>query len=118
MKCILIVEDEPLIALNLRYACEEMGVDSITASSCRMAMEALEERDVDGAVLDVNLGRGDTCEAIAKELKARNVPFVLNTGDLNRAGEYLRGIDAPIISKPTAAEVVIERLLAMSVRAS
>jgi len=114
MRCILIVEDEPLIALELGYACEDAGLVSITANSVQAALAALQEREVDGAVLDVNLGRGETCEPVAKELKKRNVPFVLHTGDLNRAGEYLLGIEAPIIAKPSAADSVIERLLAVA----
>lgn len=113
MKCILIVEDEPLIALDLRYACEDAGIGSVVAGSCRQALAELDAHDgIDGAVLDVNLGHGQTCEAVANALRARRVPFVLNTGDLDRAGEFLRGINAPILSKPTAADAVVERLIA------
>lgn len=112
MNCILIVEDEPFIALDLRFACEDAGLAAITAGSSAAALEALAANDtIDGAVLDVNLGNGETCEAIAQALRQKGVPFVLNTGDLNRAGEYLRGIDAPILSKPTASSEVVERLL-------
>lgn len=112
MQCILIVEDEPFIALDLKFACEDAGISAVTASTTREALAALAANDgIDGAVLDVNLGNGETCEAVADALRERGVPFVLNTGDLNRAGEYLRGIDAPILAKPSAANEVVERLL-------
>lgn len=112
MNCILIVEDEPFIALDLQYACEDAGLSAIMAGSSGAALEALAANDtIDGAVLDVNLGNGETCEAIAQALRVRGVPFVLNTGDLNRAGEYLRGIQAPILAKPSSANEVVERLL-------
>ena len=111
MKCVLILEDEPFIALDLAFACEDAGVKSVTAASCEQANDVIENNSIDGAVLDVNLGQGETCERIARTLKKLGVPFVLNTGDLNRAGEFLRDINAPIIGKPSAASSVIAKLL-------
>lgn len=108
---ILVVEDEPFVALDLKYACEDQGYEAVTAATSSQALETLADHPVIGAVLDVNLGRGETCEAIAQALKQRSIPFVLHTGDLDRAGEYLRGIKAPIISKPSTASTVIARLL-------
>lgn len=113
MKCVLILEDEPFIALDLAFACEDAGVKSVTAASCEQANEAMERNAIDGAILDVNLGKGETCERVARELKDRGVPFVLNTGDLNRAGEFVRDMNAPIIGKPSSASSVIARLLAL-----
>lgn len=111
MNCILILEDEPLVALDLKYACEDAGLSAVTAANCPQALGALDEHPVEGAILDVNLGQGETCERVAAELRKRAIPFVLNTGDLNRAGEFLRGIDAPIIAKPSGADYIVERLL-------
>jgi len=111
MNCVLILEDEPFIALDLVFACEDAGVKSVTAASCEQANEAMELHAIDGAILDVNLGKGETCERVARTLKDRGVPFVLNTGDLNRAGEFLRDMNAPIIGKPSAASSVIAKLL-------
>ncbi len=118
MNCILIVEDEPLIALDLRFACEDAGVAVVVAASARQALDAIADNaTIDGAVLDVNLGQGETCETVARALRARQVPFVLSTGDLDRAGEFLRDIDAPIIGKPSAAEDVVARLMELNGRA-
>lgn len=112
MKRVLIIEDEPLIALDLRYACEDAGLEAVVVATCRQAMEAIDTGDrIDGAILDVNLGRGETCAAAAQALRERNIPFVLNTGDLDRAGEYLRDIDAPIVPKPSSAEAVVKLLM-------
>lgn len=116
MKSILIVEDEPLIALDLQHACEDAGRAAIVVTSSRQAMEAIAEGTIDGAVLDAHLGRGETCEAIAEVLRERGIPFVLNTGNLGRAEEYLRGIDAPVIRKPNAAQAVVAQLLELSSR--
>ena len=112
--CYLILEDEPIIAMDLKYAFEDAGAFATTAGTCAEALSAMERNDLVGAVLDVNLGRGETCEEAAKRLRARDIPFVLHTGDLNRVGEFLRSIGAPILAKPRAAEDVIGYIMNMA----
>ena len=114
LKCVLVLEDEPLIAMDLQWALEDAGIDAVTARSCPEAMDALKNKAVDGAILDVNLGKGQTCESAAMELHRLGLPFVLNTGDLDRSGELLRRINAPVVAKPTPSEMVVERLLAIA----
>lgn len=109
----LILEDEPLIAMDLQFAFEDEGFEAVTAGSCEEAMAALEDQEFAGAILDVNLGHGTTCEKAAAELKRRGIPFVLHTGDLDRVGEFLRALEAPILSKPRPAEDVVRYTLAM-----
>ena len=104
MNRVLILEDEPLIAMDLSMAFEDCAIAAVTAVTCA-------EQAIDGAVLDVNLGGGETCEQIALVLKERAIPFILNTGDLDRSGELLRAIDAPVVAKPTPADRVVERLM-------
>lgn len=113
MISILVLEDEPLIALDLQLAFHEAGAEAFTAATCRDAMDVLESQQVDGAVLDVNLGNGTTCEEVAAKLTERGLPFVLHTGDLDRTGEYLRKFQAQVIPKPTVAEDVADQLLRM-----
>lgn len=111
MKLILILEDEPFIAIDLKYACEDEGLGAVTAGNVRQAMTAMDEHRFFGAILDVNLGNGETCREVAEELRDRRIPFVLNTGDLNRSGEFLRAMRAPIIAKPNASADVVRTLL-------
>jgi DNA-binding response OmpR family regulator len=113
MNCFLIVEDEPLIAMDLKFAFEDAGAGAVTAATCEQAVGALGKHEFDGAILDVNLGRGETCEHAAAELKSRGIPFVLHTGDLDRVGEFLRGLGAPILSKPRPAEDVVRYTMAL-----
>jgi DNA-binding response OmpR family regulator len=113
MQCFLILEDEPLIAMDLKFAFEDEGVDAVTAGTCEEAMAALDRESFAGAVLDVNLGHGRTCEHTAVELKRRGIPFVLHTGDLDRVGEFLRGLDAPVLAKPRPAEDVVRYALSL-----
>lgn len=113
MHCFLIVEDEPIIAMDLKFAFEDEGAGAVTAASCDEALAELAKHKFAGAVLDVNLGRGETCEEAAAELKRRDIPFVLHTGDLDRVGEFLRALGAPILAKPRPAEDVVRFALAM-----
>ncbi|MEL1249905.1 response regulator [Aurantiacibacter gilvus] len=111
MKTILVLEDEPLIAMDLRYAVEDLGFEVLAAIDNDEALAAIEGREVDGAILDVSLGAGKTCEPTASELHARAIPFILHTGDLDRVGETLRAIGAPIMPKPSPSDVVANRLV-------
>lgn len=103
---VLLLEDEPLIAMDLQFVFEDHGVEVHVAASCRAASEIIDRIRIDGAVLDVNLGRGETCEKIAGHLRDIGVPFILHTGDLDRHGEAIRSLNATVVPKPTPAPQV------------
>lgn len=111
MMSVLILEDEPLIAMDLEMAFDDLGVRVHTATDCEQALAILGAHSIGAAVLDVNLGRGQTCDPVALELRKRHIPFALHTGDLNRRGEHLRQIDAPVIAKPSESSYVAARVL-------
>ena len=111
MKKFLVLEDEPLIAMDLTFAFEDAGHEANTAVDNSEAQAIIESGGLVGAILDVSLGSGETCRETADRLLRRGIPFVLHTGDLNRVGEYLREIDAPVIAKPRPAEDVVAALM-------
>ena len=111
MKTFLVLEDEPLIAMDLKFAFEDAGHDAVTAVDNEEALACIEKGNIAGAILDVSLGRGVTCKPTANRLLRDGIPFVLHTGDLNRVGEHLREIDAPVIAKPRPADDVVASLL-------
>ncbi|WP_354266740.1 response regulator [Bradyrhizobium sp. I1.7.5] len=78
---LLIVEDEYMIAAELARALQDRGANVIgPAGSVEDALQLLEaERQIDGAVLDINLG-GERAYPVADALRARAVPFVFATG--------------------------------------
>jgi CheY-like chemotaxis protein len=78
---VLIVEDEVVISMELELALREAGAEIIgPASSVSSALEAIAStRELDLAVLDVNLG-GVPAYSVADLLKSRGVPFVFATG--------------------------------------
>lgn len=108
---VLVLEDEPLIGLDLQFAFEDQGVEAHVAASCEEAHEIMRHRAIDAGVLDVNLGRGVTCEQVASSLRDRKIPFILHTGDLDRQGEAIGDFDAIVVPKPTPAPHVVRMVL-------
>lgn len=79
-KHILIVEDEPIVALMLEDMLTELGAHTIgPASDVLGAMALLDDETVDGAVLDVNLGR-ERSDAVADRLSESGTPYIIATG--------------------------------------
>jgi PAS domain S-box-containing protein len=79
-KRILIIEDEPLISMDLeaalqRKSCEVLG----PASTLDQAMRLVEKADFDAALVDANLA-GHRVDELAAALTRRNVPFAFVTG--------------------------------------
>ncbi|MBV7258031.1 response regulator [Erythrobacter crassostreae] len=111
---LLLVEDEPLILMDLEFAAGDRDCTVHCASTCARALAILEEtnEEIDVAVLDVSLGRGETCFPIADALRRRGIPFILHSGDLDRHDELIRTLDAPLIAKPASAEKVIGAAIA------
>lgn len=108
---VLVLDDEPLILLDLEFAVEEAGCVPLTALELDEAMDIVARETVAFAILDVSLGRGQTCEPVVRELAARGVPYVLHTGDLDRMDEGVRRLGGVLVPKPTPAAVVVSRAL-------
>ena len=62
-RSILIVEDEPLIALELRAAFSATGASLTSASDAREALRIINVPGLSAALVDINLGCGD-CSAV------------------------------------------------------
>ncbi len=112
---ILIVEDEPLIAMMLEDFLDALDrVVAGTADSVASALELVEAGGIDAAIMDVNLRGGETSWPIADALTARGIPFVLATGG---AGDMIHENyrSRPILSKPftmDSVEKVLDSLVA------
>jgi CheY-like chemotaxis protein len=77
---VLIVEDDPIIALDFEDTILGFGVKTIrTAGSVAKALDMIAERAPDFALLDVGLVR-EKSFAIAERLAALKIPFVFVTG--------------------------------------
>lgn len=109
MPRVLVVEDEPLIAMVLEDWLAELACESVgPAASARAALGLIASTPLDAAILDVTLREGDSF-AVAEALRARNVPFAFATGR-GPAGIDARFRDAPVLVKPFQLEAVRDAL--------
>ncbi|MDB5619157.1 HWE histidine kinase domain-containing protein [Tardiphaga sp.] len=77
---ILMVEDQLLIAMDVQTMLAREGAATVeTASSVKEALHGLTIFHPDVAILDVNLGSGNSLP-VAHALLSRNIPFVFATG--------------------------------------
>lgn len=76
---ILIVEDEPLIAMDLEGTLNEAGFATELRTSDGAATEWLADHTPAAAILDVRLKHGSS-EDVATLLTNRNVPFIVCSG--------------------------------------
>jgi CheY-like chemotaxis protein len=77
---VLIVEDDPIIALGFEDMILGFGVKTVrTAGSVARALDMIADLAPDFALLDVGLVR-EKSFAIAERLEALNIPFVFVTG--------------------------------------
>ena len=98
-RSILIVEDEPLIAMMLEDFILSLGHD-VTGScdSVGSALAEVEKGRFDLAILDVNL-KGESVWPVAAALRSKGTPFVLATGGhVDPPPAEFAGV--PMIEKP------------------
>jgi CheY-like chemotaxis protein len=101
-KRILVVEDEPLVAMLLEEMLLELGCQVVgPAFSIAEASRMAEEEALDAAVLDVNVN-GEWSYSVAAILTARAVPFAYATGYGSAVGDGA-GRGAPTLHKPYPA---------------
>ena len=110
---ILVVEDEPLIAMMLEDFLDALGYR--LAASCDGVGEALahvREGGFEAALLDVNLRDGETSWPVADALRESGCPFVIATGGSNDSVPE-RHAGAPVLSKPYTLDGVKEAFEAL-----
>ncbi|KWV91961.1 response regulator [Erythrobacter sp. YT30] len=110
---LLLLEDEPLIMLDLEYAAEDRGCRVLSCANCDAALSHIDAGTrIDAAILDVSLGNGETCFPVAQKLAQLRIPYILHSGDLDRHNERIREIDAELVAKPAAADKVVAHAIA------
>ncbi len=96
---VLIVEDEPFIALTLEDMLDELGFGLVgTVSQVTEAIEMIGRESVDCALLDVNLGN-EKIDPVADLLASRGVPFIFTTG-YGASGIPSGHAGRPVLQKP------------------
>jgi DNA-binding response OmpR family regulator len=76
---VLVVEDEPLIAMLVRDLLADVGFRSMTAFNLIDALVLAKREQFDCALLDVSIG-DETVFEVADALARRNIPLVFTSG--------------------------------------
>ena len=113
-RSVLIVEDEPLIAMLLEDVLESLGyVVAGNADSVPAALARVEDGGFDVVILDVHLRDGEPSWAVADALSDRGIPFVFATGGhVEPPPERHR--NAAILTKPYTMDGVEQAIDALS----
>ncbi|MGX9981573.1 response regulator [Methylobacterium fujisawaense] len=107
---ILVVEDEYLIATEMKRWLQAAGSKVIgPVPSVVQALDLLAEHCPDAAVLDVNLGYGDTVYPVADKLGDLDVPYLFATGDVKLADTSVYR-DRPRLEKPFLEKELVRAL--------
>jgi CheY-like chemotaxis protein len=100
---VLVVEDDPIIALDFEDTILGFGVTAVrTASSVARALDMISERAPDFALLDVSLIRENSF-AIAERLDALKIPYIFVTGYGADARIPKAFSDKPRLPKPCSS---------------
>jgi CheY-like chemotaxis protein len=107
---ILVVEDEPFIALMLQALIEDAGgvvVGPVATSSSALAL--VQSCAIAAAILDVHLSDRDV-EPVAEALASRGVPMVFHTSENLPPHLQNRFPDATVCLKPISLEVLLSKV--------
>jgi CheY-like chemotaxis protein len=101
---VMIVEDEPLIAMAMEMIVEDAGGQPTgTHSTVKEALAAVSsELRIDVALIDCNLGK-ESAWPVAEALAKRNVPFAFTSGQGIKDMDP-RFADRPVFAKPVEEE--------------
>lgn len=104
---ILIIEDEALVAMELRFVLEDLGYDVVgTAADARTARNLARETDVDLALVDIHLSDGPTGIELGRELgQDIGVTVLFMTANPGMVREGVAGTIG-VLSKPTDERAV------------
>jgi two-component sensor histidine kinase len=106
-KRFLVVEDEPLVALDITACLKDAGAEvGEPMGTVEEALQILGRASFDGALLDGNL-RGQKVDEIASALTRRNTPFLFVSGyGPESLPQAFR--NATVLSKPFSPEGLVE----------
>lgn len=105
-RLVLVVEDEPLVALHVQEYLEQAGAHVLLAHALPTARVHARHPELSAAVLDHGLKKDDTSE-ICTILKDRHIPFVLYSGYIKVHGDCA---DGELVHKPAPPHILVATL--------
>jgi len=105
---ILIVEDQPLIAMDVSEALESAGAVVMTSRTLSHALLAVEREGISGAIIDHGLPDGNS-EPLCKRLGERGIPFLIYSGYKDGGGGPCGR--APHVDKPATDVQIVNAMV-------
>mgnify|MGYP000141385515 CR=1 FL=1 len=104
---ILIIEDEALVAMELRFVLEDLGHEVVAVvADAASARNVVRETDVDLALVDIHLSDGPTGVALGRQLgEELGVSVLFMTANPGMVREGVAGAIG-VLSKPTDERAV------------
>ena len=109
-RAVLIVEDEPLVALDIAESFRKAGASILTASKVQDGLRLAGHPDVSAAIVDFGLSDGDGT-ALCECLKERGIPFILHSGYTHISDACRVGV---VIPKPASPDVLVSTVVRVS----
>ena len=104
---VLLVEEQPIVALDLRTALEDAGAEVVVARDAAEALASIGKSTFTSAVLDMRPSSDDH-RKIARALNKKGVRFVFHATQPPDDVTTVRG--APVFQKPTRAQDIVTAL--------
>jgi DNA-binding response OmpR family regulator len=108
---VLILEDEPVIGLEIEDVIRAAGYETVLVASVDCASAKIAAAEFGCAVLDANL-RGERVDKVALALQARQTPFLFVSG-YGRQALPSCCPDAVLLPKPFQPQQLISQLKAL-----
>jgi len=107
---ILVVEDQPLLLLDLIDQLAELDFDAVPASNARTAANMLDQ-SIDALITDIELGHGPSGLTLARLVANRRpgLPIVVVSGGVTPSGRDLPH-GAVFVPKPYTIETILDAL--------
>lgn len=102
---ILVVEEQPLVALDVQTALEAAGAEALVVGDTAGALAHIERSNLSAAILDLKPGSNEH-RTIGRALNAKGVPFLFHSTALPVDVTTTRG--APVLLKPVQPGVVVK----------
>jgi DNA-binding response OmpR family regulator len=109
---VLVVEDEPLVALDIADTFKNAGAQVIISRTLGDAMHQAETEKLTAAVVDHALHDGSTTSEVCAKLTERDIPFIVYSGFYKLEGACADGEQVLKPASPAALLTALQGVLA------
>lgn len=103
----LLLEDEPLISLDVEMTLSLAGFEVFNVRSCKEAAAWLDNRLPDVAIVDIKLQDGQ-CGDVVSRLLESGVPFIVHSGDHKSTYAETPFANGVWLGKPATSRALLE----------